>query len=56
MFLFYLGVLLIVCDSEAIREYEDRKLGRQLVDVITVVLVGMMSTWLLTEERTIFIQ
>ena len=29
-FLFYLGVLLIVCDSEAIREYEDRKLGRQL--------------------------
>lgn len=48
--------MLIVCDSEAIRHYEDSVLGSQLVDVITVVLVGIISTWLLTEERTIFIQ
>lgn len=52
----YLGVLLIVCDSEAIRHYEERKLGSQLVDVITVVLVPMVCTWLLTEGRIIFIQ
>jgi len=35
-----------LCDREAFTEYNDLNLGLQLVDVITAVLVDIMSTWL----------
>ena len=45
-----------LCDREAFTEYKDLPLGKQLVDVITHLLVDIMCSWLFIEGIIIFIQ
>jgi hypothetical protein len=45
-----------LCDRDAFTEHYYLKLGLQLVDVITAVLIQVMSTWKFIEGTIIFIQ
>lgn len=50
MHLFFMQGLVVLCDSEASAMQKDWKLGRQVLHVITVVVVGIRATWLVTYE------